>query len=169
MQIRQVVPGDAAQLLHLRLTLDSETEFMLYEPGERQVTVEQERSRIAHLLDDECGMIFVAEQERQMVGYLSINRGTLRRIEHKGYIVIGILQAFTGQGIGTRLFVAMEEWAHQQGLHRLELSVMAHNQAGLALYKKQGFEIEGRMKHALYVNSRYVDEFHMAKLLEASR
>jgi len=36
------------------------------------------------------------------------------------------------------------EWARAEGLHKLCLEVFAHNQAGLALYKKFGFAVEGR-------------------------
>ncbi len=42
---------------------------------------------------------------------------------------------------------------------------MAHNTAGIALYKKQGFEIEGTRRHAYIINGQYVDEYYMAKIL----
>jgi len=42
---------------------------------------------------------------------------------------------------------------------------MTHNKAGIALYKKRGFEIEGTKRHSMLVNSHYVDEYYMAKLL----
>jgi RimJ/RimL family protein N-acetyltransferase len=61
--------------------------------------------------------------------------------------------------------MAMEQWASLRAITRLELTVMTHNQAGVALYKKQGFEIEGRKRHSLLVGGHYVDEYLMAKLL----
>jgi len=42
---------------------------------------------------------------------------------------------------------------------------MTHNQAGVALYKKYGFEIEGTKKSSVFVNGVYVDEYYMAKIL----
>lgn len=36
---------------------------------------------------------------------------------------------------------------------------------GIALYKKQGFEIEGTRKHAYIINGQYVDEYYMGKIL----
>jgi RimJ/RimL family protein N-acetyltransferase len=51
------------------------------------------------------------------------------------------------------------------GLHRLELMVMTHNAAAVALYRKMGFQVEGTHTHALCVDGRYVDEYCMAKLL----
>lgn len=46
---------------------------------------------------------------------------------------------------------------------------MTHNLAGIALYKKMGFEIEGRKRHSLRVNGAYVDEYYMSKLLDGLR
>jgi RimJ/RimL family protein N-acetyltransferase len=85
-------------------------------------------------------------------------------VVYKSRVIFGILQDFTGQGIGTQLFIAMEQWARQQQLHRLELMVMTHNIAAIALYKKQGFEIEGTRKHAYIINDQYADEYYMAKI-----
>jgi outer membrane protease len=43
---------------------------------------------------------------------------------------------------------------------------MTHNEAGIALYRRRRFEIEGIKKHSLLVGSQYVDEYYMARLLE---
>ena len=165
MIIRMIRESDAGQFLNLCKKLDTETQFMMLEPGERTTTVEEQRDQIEHLLLVENQAILVAEQDGQLVGYLGGFGGDFKRIKQRVYIVIGILQDFTGQGIGTKLFLALEEWAHQRRIHRLELTVMTHNKAGIALYKKQGFEIEGKRRHSLLVNGQYVDEYYMAKLL----
>jgi RimJ/RimL family protein N-acetyltransferase len=166
MLIRTIHPDDAEQFLNLRKKLDEETQFMLFEPGERTTTVEEQREHIQRLLLQENSTTFVAEHNRQLVGYLEASGGQFRRNRHSVYIVIGILQDFTGQGIGGQLFAALEEWAQQKSITRLELTVMTHNQAGLALYRKRGFEIEGTKKHSLLVNNQYVDEYYMTKLLD---
>ena len=51
-------------------------------------------------------------------------------------------------------------------MHGLELTVMTHNTAGIALYKKQGFAIEGTKRHSLLINGQFIDEFYMSKLLD---
>ncbi len=166
MIIRTILISDAEQFLNLCKKLDTETQFMMLEPGERTTTVEEQQAQIAHLLMLENQTIFVAEYNGQLVGYLAALGGEFQRNRHSVYIIIGILQAFTGQGIGTQLFRTLEEWAQLQRIHRLELTVMVHNEAGLALYKKQGFEIEGTKRDSLLVNGKYVDEYYMAKLLD---
>ena len=166
MILRTICKSDAEQFLNLCKQLDEETQFMLLEPGERKTTFEEQRDQIDNLLRQENQTIFVAEQDNQLVGYLEATGGTFKRNRHSAYLVIGILQAFAGQGIGTQLFQRMEEWAKQKHIHRLELKVMAHNTAGIALYKKQGFAIEGIRRHSLLINGQFVDEFSMAKLLD---
>jgi RimJ/RimL family protein N-acetyltransferase len=163
MLIRHICEDDAEAFLRLCRQLDQETTFMMLEPGERTTTVEQQRERIKNVLS--VGTIFVADHNGELVGYLSAAGGAYRRNRHNVYIVIGILQAFAGQGIGTRLFTDMESWARERGAHRLELSVIVNNERGIALYRKMGFEVEGTKRDSMLVNGAYVDEYYMAKML----
>ncbi len=164
MLIRQIQRDDARQFLQLQLQLDRETQFMLREPGERKTSLAEQYQQIESVLV-RGGMIFVAEHEEQLVGYLGATAYTLKRIRHSVTIVIGVLQAYTHQGLGTHLFIVLEKWASKQRIHRLELTVMTTNSAGLALYRRRGFIVEGTRKDAYVVNNRYVDEYMMAKLL----
>ncbi len=126
MIIRTVREDDAEQFLNLCKQLDSETQFMLLEPGERKTTLEEQRTQINAILKHDNQTIFVAEQDNQLVGYLAASGGAFKRNRHSADLVTGILQTFTGQGIGTQLFQRLEEWAQQKHLHRLELTVMTH-------------------------------------------
>ncbi len=164
MLIRHIQREDAKQLLQLQLQLDQETQFMLREQGERSTSIEEQRQHIDFVLT-RGGMIFVAEHDGQIVGHLGATIYAFRRVRHSATIVIGIIQEWTRRGVGNSLFTAMEEWAQQKHLHRLELTVMTNNTAGIALYKKRGFQIEGMRKDAYLVNDRYIDEYSMAKLL----
>ena len=101
MLIRTIGPNDADQLVRLKLQLDDETQFMMFEPGERIITVEEQRKQIEHILSQDNQTILVAEYGGLLVGYLSALGGKFKRNRHSVYIVVGILQAFTGQGIGT--------------------------------------------------------------------
>ena len=142
---------------------------MLLEPDERTSTVEEQRRRIAGLLATENSTILVAEAGSRFVGYLEAGGGRHRRDRHTAYLVVGILQEFTGRGVGTRLFQHAEKWARERILHRLELTVMTHNEAGVALYRKMGFLIEGTRREALQVKGVWVDEYFMGKVLAAGQ
>jgi len=49
-----------------------------------------------------------------------------------------------GTVVGSALLRAAIAWARGAGLHKLCLEVFAHNEAGIALYRKAGFVEEGR-------------------------
>lgn len=164
MVIREINEKDAENFLNMLKKLDTETKNMMYEPGERKTTVDGMKANIKNILSSNS-LTLVAEENGQIVGFLSAGRGFANRIKHSAYIVIGILNAYTGRGIGTRLFEQMEKWAKESGITRLELTVMVHNEGGKRLYEKMGFRKEGIKERALIVDGKYVDEYYMAKLL----
>jgi ribosomal protein S18 acetylase RimI-like enzyme len=165
-EIREVDERDAQALLDLLARIDSETNFMLFEAGERPAAVGEQRERIKGILSKANQTILVASSAGQLVGYLIAIGGEFRRIVHRAYVVVGVLQAFTSQQIGTRLFTELEAWAKRHGIERLELTVRTDNDRGIGLYRKMGFEIEGVKKRSLKVNGAYVDEYSMAKRVD---
>ncbi|QAV27685.1 GNAT family N-acetyltransferase [Neobacillus thermocopriae] len=165
MIIREARLEDAQQLANLIQQVENESEFMLFEPGERKLTPEKQRTMIENISKQKNSTIFVAEDYEKLVGYLMAFGGNAKRNRHSAYLVIGILKEHRGKGIGTKLFRKLESWARERNIHRLELTVMTKNQAGIALYKKMGFEIEGTKKHSLLVNGLFMDEYYMAKIL----
>ena len=164
-RIREIEAADAAEFLALCKRLDNETTFMLLEPGERKTTMEEQEEQIQSILDKPNQTLFVGEEEGRLLGYIAALGGNYQRNQHKADIVIGVLQDYTGQGLGTRLFEKLEIWARETGLHKLELTVMAHNKRAIKLYKNMGFVVEGTSVDSLFVNGRYVDELDMAKIM----
>ncbi|MDY6877284.1 MAG: GNAT family N-acetyltransferase [Chloroflexota bacterium] len=53
-----------------------------------------------------------------------------------------VAEPYRGQGLGRRLMETAEEWARQQGLPRISLSVGAQNTLGQRLYESLGYEVE---------------------------
>lgn len=53
-----------------------------------------------------------------------------------------VAEAYRNQGLGRRLMEKAEEWARQQGLPRISLSVGEHNKVAQNLYKILGFRVE---------------------------
>lgn len=164
--IRMIAAEDASEFLTLARQLDEETAYMMLESGERTTTLAEQQMRIQEVLATVNSAVFVAEDDGRLVGYLEVTGGQAQRSRRTGCIVIGILQSYAGQGLGTRLFEQVNAWARAVGLHRLELTVMTHNAAGVALYRKMGFTIEGTKRHSLVVDGAWVDEYYMAKLLD---
>jgi ribosomal protein S18 acetylase RimI-like enzyme len=156
-EIREAGPADAEKLLALKLALDSETEFMMLEPGERSGVDESPASN---------AVVFVADDGERLVGYVEAERGAFRRNRHSAHVVVGVSREAAGRGLGRRLLERVEQWAHEASVTRLELTVMEHNERALGLYRRQGYEVEGRRRNSLRVGGSYVDEFALAKLLD---
>jgi ribosomal protein S18 acetylase RimI-like enzyme len=164
-RFREAGPGDAAAVLALKQDLDRETAFMLLEPGERSETVQDVAAELEHVAAAAKSVMIVAETARGLIGYVDAQGGRFRRSRLTAYVVIGVLAAASGRGIGSGLLSELESWARAHGLHRLELTVMAHNQRASELYLRMGFAVEGRRRECLLVDGNLADELYLAKLL----
>lgn len=165
MIIREVTTKDAEKLTILMQQVDQSSQYMLWETGERNIPPENQIKMIEGIKKKDNSTILVVEAENELIGYMFILGGNARRQKHTAYIVVGILQDYRGIGVGTRLFNYMDEWAVNNNIHRLELTVVIDNIAGVALYKKMGFETEGIKKDSLLINDKFYDEYYMAKIL----
>lgn len=165
MRVREAIPSDSARLVALFRALYSETNFMLFEPDEFTATEEQQARRIEEMSRSASGVMFVCETDNELIGAVFGNRGIARRTRHSLYVVIGVLQAWVGRGVGRALLEALEGWARSRGLHRLELTVDVENRRAIALYEKCGFEREGVKRHSRRIEGRYSDELYMSKLI----
>ena len=164
-RMRAAGPDDAAALLRLKQRLDQETSFMLLEAGERDASVpalDQELDRGARSGNS---VVIVAEIGGELAGYLELIRGMFHRNQATAYVVIGVLAAAGGKGVGRGLLEEAKGWAVAHGVHRLELTVMAHNQRAAGLYERMGFSVEGRRAQCLVIDGRFVDELYMAAIL----
>jgi RimJ/RimL family protein N-acetyltransferase len=165
MVIREIHTEDAEELMNLIKEVETHSEFMLMEPGERQTSEEQQRRMIERIQKQESAVILGAENDGRLIGYMMAIGGSARRTRHSAYLVIGILKDFRGQGVGTSLFQTVEKWADKHRISRLELTAVTQNTAGIALYQKSGFEIEGTKRNSLIINGEFHDEYYMSKLL----
>jgi RimJ/RimL family protein N-acetyltransferase len=164
MIIRKVKIEDTEKFLNMLKRLDNETNNMMFEPGERKTTRAETEDNIRNI-NYSKSLILVAEENENIVGFLSAERGFANRIKHSAYIVMGILKDYRGRKIGIKLLEEMEKWALESDITRLELTVMTHNEGAIQLYKKAGFKIEGTKEKSLIVNGEYVDEYYMGKIL----
>jgi len=164
MFIRSLNVNDSESLLNLMLQLDHESEFMMYEPGERKTTLEQMRERIESL-EPATGIILGVFEEDRIIGFVSLERGSMNRIRHIGYIVIGVIKEASGKGIGGKLLEKLDRWAVEHDIRKLELTVMSHNEKAHNLYLRSGYLDEGIKKMSVQINGGFYDENYMWKVL----
>jgi RimJ/RimL family protein N-acetyltransferase len=163
--IRSVTQQDVEALLELYLILDEETTFMMLEVGERSRSLEAVKLRILQAETCPDGTLLVAENEGRLVGFLEACGGHYRRNRHSVQLAMGVRRDCWQRRIGRRLLEEAESWARAAGKHRLELTVMTHNERAIRLYTRMGYDTEGTRRHSLRVDGEWVDELAMAKLV----
>lgn len=157
--VRHAEPDDA-QSIHRILCGPRATAGTLQLPlqsveGVRKRFFSETREGLYHL---------VACVDEEVVGHLGLETFTRPRRRHVGEIGMAVRDDWQGKGVGTALMEAALDLAgNWLNLTRLELSVYTDNAAGIALYEKFGFEIEGTHLRYAFRNGEYVDTYSMAR------
>jgi len=141
---------------------------MMYEPDERDSSVQDLARELAAVARSPNSVVLLAELGDQLDGYLELTGGSFRRSRVTAYLVLGVCAHAAGLGIGTGLLQHAKDWAAAHGLHRLELTVMAHNTRAIHLYERMGFSVEGRRSECLVIDGQFIDELTMAVILPAT-
>jgi RimJ/RimL family protein N-acetyltransferase len=91
---------------------------------------------------DERSVRFVAVVDGEVVG----NLGMELRPYNVAELGMFVGRDWRGRGVGSALVEAGIGWARSVGAHKVALQLWPHNHAALALYRKFGFEQEGRLR-----------------------
>jgi RimJ/RimL family protein N-acetyltransferase len=116
------------------------------------------------LLAAEDKALLLAELDGVVVGSLSVE-------DQRGCAELGMMvrDGHRRAGIGSALLGACLEWAKQQRAHKVTLSVWPHNEGAIALYRKHGFEVEGRLvRHWRRRNAELWDLIQMCLVLDTT-
>src|SRR5688572_13638583 len=107
---------------------------------------------------------FVALEEGPVVGWCDVLPRPQPALRHTGVLGMGVVSAWRGHGIGSRLLQVAVQAAWQREMTRLELTVRVDNERARRLYERFGFTVEGRCRRHMRMNGRYEDGYLMALL-----
>lgn len=100
-----------------------------------------------------------------VVGEISLWTRNRPRIRHTASFGMAVRDDWQGCGIGAALLeAALELTDNWLDITRIDLQVYTDNEAGIALYEKFGFEIEGTHRCSAFRDGEYVDAYSMARL-----
>lgn len=124
------------------------------------------RKKLANPPDGLFSLVACADGE--VIGSIALNTSPTRwRMRHVGDIGMAVRDDWQGRGVGSKLVEAALDLADNWlNLSRIELHVFTNNTAGIALYKKFGFEVEGTHRRFAFRDGEYVDAYSMARLAE---
>ncbi len=130
-------------------------------------SAEAHRARLTDsLAPGKVDLLLVAEMNGKVVGGSGLHpAGAALRRRHVMMLGISVVPEAQRQGVGTALMQAMCDYADRwMGVLRLELTVYVDNAAAIALYRRFGFEMEGRHRGYAMRDGGYVDAFAMARV-----
>lgn len=165
--LRNAEVSDAAALLEYLKVTAMETPFLIREPEEITMTLEQEEAFLKAKVEDEQELMLIATVDGKQVGNCSLmSMGSFQRYHHRCDIAIALYQEYCGAGIGRILLTKVLEVAKACGYEQAELEVIAKNTGAISLYETLGFEKVGQFKHNVkYKDGSYDDAYYMIKML----
>lgn len=161
--IKNLTTKDIYEFMALTKYIDGETDFLGSAPNDPRPS----HMQIISSIKSGRQIIMVAATQHGLIGHIGAfwRRGQSIRLKHCMNVGLGVAKDFWGMGVGNALMDAVEKRAKELGVVRMELEVMQHNVAAIALYQKRGYQIEGTKQKSIKIGSNYIDEYLMAKIL----
>lgn len=165
--LRNAEASDADDLIRYLKVTTSETPFLIREPEEVRLTVEQEETFIRNYIEAERELLMVAAIDGKHIGSCSLmSIGPYRRYAHRCETTIALYREFCGCGIGGEMMRTVLDLAKAVGYEQAELEVISDNKGAIALYEKLGFEKFGCFPQNMkYADGTYAGADWMMKRL----
>lgn len=160
--IRQGESQDAGNMIDYIQKVAGESDHLTFGIGEFNITVEQEKKIIEEIEKSHNQLFLIAQIDGEIVGNLVFRAGSRQRVSHVGEFGVSVLKSYWGLGIGRFLIQYLLDWAKEEGIVRkINLRVKEDNLQGIALYKKLGFEEEGKLTRDFCIDGKFHDSICM--------
>lgn len=165
--LRSPEKSDAAAFIDYMKVTAAESPFLLREPEEISITVEQEETLLENAAAAPRRAFISAFVDGRLAGNAAMNPvSPFMRYTHRCTLAISLYQEFTGLGIGKALMQAILDAAKKAGYEQAELTTVSTNTAAKYLYEKLGFVRHGVQPHSRKMkDGSYQDEIFMVKTL----
>ena len=165
--LRNAEVSDSENLIQYMKTTKAETPFLIREPNEFCLTLEQEAAFINRCINNERELMLIATINGEHIGNCSLmSVGTYRRYHHRCEVAIALYQKYCGIGIGKAMLETVLSVAKEFGYEQAELEVIRDNDNPIKLYETLGFNEYGTFPDNMkYVDGTYADAVWMMKKL----
>ncbi|WP_392455654.1 GNAT family N-acetyltransferase [Chryseomicrobium aureum] len=138
--IRLAVPDDAEAMVAIQKEVLTEEIYFVSTIDEFHQTVEGQREWIQAKQEHPSEVLFVAEEDGEVVGWLVFQTEGRIKVRHTGKFGVMIKQEARGQGYGKQLVQGLIDWARAHPvIEKILLFTFASNTRAIALYKQLGF------------------------------
>lgn len=166
--IREARIDDAKNLLAFLQKVGSESDNLTFDSKGLPFTEKQEREYLDLRICSLNNITLLAVEGEKIIGSLGIDTPSFERLSHRGELGISVLKECWGQGVGSALLEAVFSWIrdYPTGLRKIDLTVREDNERALALYKKFGFQEEGKVSRLVAIKNTFYDGITMGLLLD---
>ena len=166
-ELRNAEVQDAAALIEYLRVTNAETPYLICEPEEITLSLEQEKAILERKESEERELLLLAFENGKHIGNVSLmSVGSSVRYKHRCSIAIALYKEYCGRGIGRLMLEAILDVAKKTGYTQAELEVVTENTGALRLYESLGFVKYGQLPNSMrYKDGRTVDSFLMVKEL----
>lgn len=165
--IRKANEKDAADIIRFSNIVGGESDYLSYGINDFNHSIEQEKQIVREYNDSKNRLFIVAVIDGSICGTLTFWGNSRKRLEHWGEMGVSVLKKYWNMGIGTALIQYLIDWADRGGVvKKIDLMVREDNLPAINLYKKMGFQVEGRIRCAMKVDGIYYDFFYMGRFAE---
>jgi RimJ/RimL family protein N-acetyltransferase len=164
-KIRKAEMSDAEALCHFIKELDSQSEYILYDVGERRIDIESTKKYLDNSNNTPGSVVLIAENEiSKIIGFACGEANTKNRSSHVTKANLGVLKSHRGTPVARQLLGELIQYLKNKKIVRIEASVIKNNIICLNLCKKFGFQIEGIKKLSIKIGGQFLDEYVIALL-----
>jgi len=150
--LNSLVAEDAKILVNEKISLRKEMEFL-----QNGIKSTKDKKKV----------YLIAKDGNKVVANTSIESGVYKR-NHIGKLGIAIRNGYRGMGLGKYLMKEIMEIAEKElkpTPKMFQLEVYENNKPAIALYKKMGFKIVGKIPKQLQHKGKLISEYIMIKYL----
>jgi len=109
---------------------------------------------------------WVARDARgRVVGHVDLRTHPDAHTGHRCLLGMGVDRDHRRLGLARKLLVQATQWAIDQGLRWMDLRVLSSNEAAVALYRAEGFQMQGGTPDMFWIDGQSLGYLFMAKKL----
>lgn len=142
--VRQAVISDAKDIYHINKT------SLGYD-----YDLEKQKAKIQAVLNDSTQVIFVAETNNKVVGYIHlVNYDVIYADNFKNCLGLAVDNEYKRNGIGSALLKQAEIWAKENGAVGICLCSGVEREKAHQFYQSQGYEVTKLQKNIKKIFTR---------------
>ncbi|MFL6627949.1 MAG: GNAT family N-acetyltransferase [Vitreoscilla sp.] len=103
----------------------------------------------------------------RVAGHIDLRAHASPFAGHRCELGMGVRRDLRRQGLASRLLAHADAWAGAQGLRWIDLMVLSANEAAVALYRREGFLMQGGRPDMYVIDGQSLGEIWMARKVAA--